>query len=73
MRRSVSSEEICGARNETAAEQLGIVCMTRCSSGTVVLAPKYYAEGLPYFNKIFSSPTATPERQPFSFSVVIAT
>ena len=70
MRRSVSSEEICGARNETAAEQLGIVCMTRCSSGTVVLAPQYYAEGLPYFNKIFSYTTATLKRQPSKFFLV---
>ena len=33
MRRSVEREEKCGMRNETAAAQLGITCMTRCSSG----------------------------------------
>ena len=33
MRRSVEREERCGHRNETAAAQLGITCMTRCSSG----------------------------------------
>lgn len=33
-RRSVMNEEMCGWRNETAAAQLGIVCMTRCSTGS---------------------------------------
>ena len=33
MRRSISSEENCGYRNETAAAQLGIVCMTKCTTG----------------------------------------
>ena len=37
MRRSVEREEKCGMRNETAAAQLGITCMTRCSSGVCTL------------------------------------
>ena len=47
-RRSIMNDEMCGYRNETAAAQLGIMCMTRCSTGD----KKYFSQ----FTRIIFQP-----------------